>query len=187
MWLPEERLPDLERRCSIPLGRWRADGWLKVTEGNVVDYAQVRADIETEINRLGCWVSTIGYDPWNASETVQLLEQSGYSMVPLRQGYATLSPPTKALERLIVGSTPLQPMIRTGGNPVLRWMADCVEVRTDDNGNIKPVKPDRNKSSKRIDGIVALVMAMREQIATTTEESAAGDYLAALVNAQAGG
>lgn len=184
VWIPEERMDELEKRCVVPLARWRSEGWIKVTEGNVVDYATVRSDIASEVTRLGCWVNTIGYDPWNATETVQMLGDSGFNMVPIRQGYATLSPPTKNLERLIIGSTPQAPRIRTGGNPVLRWMADCVEVRTDDNGNIKPVKPDRNKSAKRIDGIVALIMAIRERMAVENEESFASDYLLAVINSQ---
>lgn len=185
VWLPEERLGEIERRCSVPLAQWRKAKFLKVTEGNVVDYAQVRADIEAEIVKLGCVVSSIAYDPWNASETVQELEAAGFNMVPVHQGYRTLSAPTKSIERQILGSTPKAPMVRTGGNPIMRWMADCVEVRTDDNGNIKPVKPDRVKSSKRIDGIVAWIMAEGEAMAGAEQATAGDDYFAALVAAQA--
>lgn len=173
-WLPEERLEELERRCGVPLARWAAEGWIHLTEGNVVDYRKVREDIVAVHDRLGVALETIGYDPWNASETVQLLEEEGYQMVPIRQGYGTLSAPSKSIERRVFGSTAEHPLMRHAGNPVLRWMADCVEVRTDDNGNIKPVKPDRAKSAKRIDGIVALVMAEREFLATEEVEVSSG-------------
>lgn len=159
-WVPEERLDDLERQCNAPLRRWVNEGWLNTTEGNVVDYAKVRADIKAERDRLGCAVHEIAYDPWNATETVQLLEQDGFNMVPIRQGYASLSAPSKELERLVLGSTAEQLLFRHGGHPVLRWMADCVEAMQDPAGNIKPAKPDRRKSAKRIDGIAAFVNAL---------------------------
>jgi phage terminase large subunit-like protein len=179
-WLPEEQLNTLALRTKMPLQRWVDEGWLKLTEGNVVDYAKVRADITTEEHRLGVVFSSIAYDPWNASETVVAMMDDGYNMVPVRQGYANLSPATKSIERLVLGSTPDKPMVRTGSNPISRWMADCVEVRTDDNGNIKPVKPDRGKSSKRIDGMSAWVMAEREAMAT--EDTTSGqDYIEAML------
>src|SRR5437868_14336246 len=76
-------------------------------------------------------------------------------MIDTRQGMSSLSAPTKELECLV-----LDGRLRHGGNPVLRWMADCCSVKQDAQGNIKLVKPDRQKSSKRIDGIAALVMAV---------------------------
>lgn len=159
-WLPEERIPELEKRCNVPFGRWASEGRLRTTEGNVVDYKKVRADITAEIQRLGCNVAEIGYDPWNATETIGLLEDEGFNMVPIRQGYATLSAACKELERVVMGSTPKKPMIRHGGHPILRWCADCVEARQDEGGNIKPAKPDARKSAKRIDGIAGTVTAL---------------------------
>lgn len=154
-WLPEERVEELERRTGAPLRAWVDAGWLITTEGNVVDYAQVRRDILAERDRLGTQLAEVAYDPWNATETVQKLEEAGLTMVPLRQGYASLSAPAKELERLVMGSTTDRPLLIHGPNPVLRWEADAVEVLTDPGGNIKPTKPDRRKSSKRIDGIAA--------------------------------
>lgn len=159
-WLPEERAEELEKKHGIPFGMWHREGFLKYTEGNVVDYAQMREDIYAEVARLGCKVAETAFDPWNATETVQLMEADGWVMVPTRQGYATLSGACKEIERCVMGSTLEQPMIRHGGHPVLRWNVDCCEVRYDDNGNIKPVKPDRNKSTKRIDGVASMVNSM---------------------------
>ena len=149
-------------RHQIPFSKWAANGYLTLTEGNVVDYRKVRADIRARVDHLGVVSKSleIGYDPWNATETFQELERDGFTMVPIRQGYASLSPPSKELERLVLGSTPQAPLVRHGGHQVLRWNVDCVEVRQDDAGNIKPVKPDRRKSSKRIDGIPAALMAI---------------------------
>lgn len=159
-WIPEERAVELERRTGVPLIRWREEGWLRFTEGNVVDYAQVRADIHAEAELLGAVLVEVAFDPWNAAETVNELANEGLKMVPLRQGYASLSSPAKELERLVMGSTAELPLIVHGGNPILRWMADNVEVTTDPGGNIKPTKPDRRKSAKRIDGIAAIVNAL---------------------------
>lgn len=159
-WLPEERAAELEARHGLPFDRWHREGFLLLTEGNVVDYATMREDIYAEVARLGCKVAEVAFDPWNATETVQLMEQDGWVMVPTRQGYATLSGACKEIERVVMGSTPEAPMIRANGHPVLRWCIDCTEVRYDDNGNIKPVKPDRHRSTKRIDGTAALINSM---------------------------
>lgn len=181
-WLPEERIRPLEKLTSQPLARWVREGWIKTTEGNVVDHEQVAADIIADLETLGVECATIAFDPWNSSTVVRRLEDAGYQVVPVRQGYATLSAPSKSIERLVVGSTPEHPLMRTGGNPVMRWMADCVEIRTDDNGNIKPVKPDRVKSAKRIDGWVAAIMAEREDMAEIEDVEPAGDvYLKSLI------
>jgi phage terminase large subunit-like protein len=90
-WLPEERVADIEGRTSVPLKRWAREGFLKLTEGNVIDYAQVRADIKAEVELCGCKVAEVGYDPWNATETVQELEREKFTMVPVMQTYAGLS------------------------------------------------------------------------------------------------
>lgn len=159
-WIPEERADELERRTGVDLTRWHDDGWLRYTEGNVVDYAAVRADIIDEAELLGVTVTETAYDPWNATETVQELENTGWVMVPLRQGYASLSAPAKELERAVMGSTAELPLLVHFANPILRWMADNIEVITDPGGNIKPTKPDRRKSTKRIDGLAAIINAL---------------------------
>ena len=159
-WLPELAVDELERRTNAPLRRWYEAGWLRLTEGNVVDYAQVRRDIHDEAARLGANLAEVAFDPWNATETVNELTNEGLTMVPLRQGYASLSAPAKELERLVMGSTVELPLLVHGGNPLLRWQADNIEVITDPGGNIKPTKPDRRKSTKRIDGLAATVNAL---------------------------
>jgi phage terminase large subunit-like protein len=76
-------------------------------------------------------------------------------MIQFGQGYASMSAPTKELLNLV-----LSKKLRHGSNPVMRWMADSMDVKQDPVGNIKPVKPDRKKAGKRIDGMVALIMAV---------------------------
>lgn len=166
-WIPEERVDELARLTGVPLRQWNKAGWITFTEGNVVDYARFRADVSAETALLRCTVAEVAYDPWNATETVQEMQNEGYTMIPTRQGYFTLNAAAKEVERVVMGSTPAAPLLRHGGNPVLRWMANCVEVMQDPAGNIKPAKPDRRKSANRIDGIAALVNAMTRAMLRT--------------------
>lgn len=83
------------------------------------------------------------------------LAGDGFTMVPIRQGFQSLSGASKELERRV-----LTRAIRHGRHPILRWMMDCCTIKQDPAGNIQPVKPDRSKSSKRIDGIVTIVMGL---------------------------
>lgn len=155
IWLPEERVDELEHLCQAPLTRWIDDGWLYTTEGNVVDYSAVRRHLNRWRSEHGFVIQQVGYDPWNATETVNQLLDDGWDMVPVRQGYSSLSPPTKMLERRVA-----QHLVSHGGHPVLRWMADSLHVRRDENDNVRPVKPNRQESAKRIDAMVALIMAL---------------------------
>jgi phage terminase large subunit-like protein len=98
----------------------------------------------------------VAVDRWNASQITSQLVSDGVTMVPFGQGYRDMSAPTKELEALLLSKRP-----RHGGNPVLRWMADNVSVRQDPAGNLKP---DKAKSTGRIDGIVALIMALGRAI-----------------------
>ena len=87
---------------------------------------------------------------------VQNLEGMGFTVVPFGQGFKDMSPPTKELMKLT-----LEKRIAHGGHPVLRWMMDNVFIRTDPAGNIKM---DKEKSTEKIDGAVATVMALDRAI-----------------------
>lgn len=172
LWVPEETASELERKRGLPMRAWAEAGWLRYTEGNVVDYQRVRDDVLEDLDRLEVWPDEVGFDPWNATETVQHLEREGMVMLPMRQGYGTLSPPTKAVERLVLGSTPALPRLRHGGSPAMRWQADAVSIMQDPAGNVKPVKPDRLRTAKRIDGVVAAIMAEARRMAREVGGSA---------------
>lgn len=160
IWLPEERIDRLEDITKAPLRRWAAEGLLRLTEGNVVDYEQVRRDIRADLRGLRCGVDSVGYDPYNATETILRMEEDGLRMVPIRQGYLSLSPPTKELLRLVRGSKPSVPLLLHGGHPVLRWQALAVETTQDQAGNVKFVKPDEGTARYRIDAMAAGVNAI---------------------------
>ncbi|MFB6535120.1 terminase large subunit [Streptomyces noursei] len=154
-WLPEERIDELEAQLQVPLKQWADDGLLTLTEGDAIDYGAIEKQIIADCRRLD--VQRISYDRMFAGQLVQRIEQKtrGVDVVPVAQTYLGMSPGSKELERLL-----REGRIHHGGNPILRWNASVVEVYRDGNDNLRPVKPDRGKSSARIDGIAAVVMAL---------------------------
>ena len=160
-WLPEETLTLRVRRDHVMYDKWAAQGFIMTTEGNVVHYGH----IEQFICQLGerYNIREIAYDRWNSSMMVQALEDDGFTMVPFGQGYRDMSPPTKELMRLV-----LERKVNHGGHPVLRWNMDNAFVRTDPAGN---VKIDKEKSTEKVDGAVALVMAMDRAMKNVNTDS----------------
>ena len=150
-WLPEARVMlRAERRDLVPLDAWQREGWLFTTPGNVIDYERIRAQLLADAERYQ--IKEIAFDPWNARQLVTQLQGDGFTCVEVRQGFQSLSPPTKDLEARI-----LSQRVRHGNHPVLNWCASNVAIETDATGNIKPSKA---RARDRIDGIVALVMAL---------------------------
>lgn len=149
-WIPANNMIERERRDRVPYSAWVRDGLVDATPGNVVDYAYIRRRVNELADIYD--LSEIAYDPWNATQLSVELAGDGLSMVEMRQGFASLSAPSKEMIRRILAR-----QLAHGGNPVLRWMADNAAARQDPAGN---VKPDKSRSSGRIDGIVASVMAI---------------------------
>jgi len=149
-WLPEDTLGLRVRRDHVMYDVWKKQGFIQTTEGNVVHYGF----IEQFICQLGerYNIREIAYDRWNATMMVQALQDDGFTMIPFGQGFKDMSPPTKELMRLV-----LERHINHGGHPVLRWNMDNAFVRTDPAGN---QKIDKEKSTEKVDGAVALVMAL---------------------------
>lgn len=153
-WLPEETLELRVRRDHVPYDTWKAKGLVMTTEGNVVHYGFIEKFIEelgTKYN-----IKEIAYDRWGAVQMVQNLEGMGFTIVPFGQGYKDMSPPTKELMKLV-----LEKKIAHGGNEVLEWMVDNIYIKTDPAGNIKP---DKEKSTEKIDGAIAMIMALDRAI-----------------------
>lgn len=149
-WLPEDTLELRCRRDHVLYDVWEKQGYIQTTEGNVIHYGF----IEKFIEELGekYHIKEIAFDRWNATQMVQNLEDMGFTVVPFGQGYKDMSPPSKELYKLLMGGS-----INHGGHPVLKWMAQNVVMRQDPAGNIKP---DKDKSVEKIDGIVATIMAL---------------------------
>ena len=153
-WIPEENLELRVRRDHVPYDVWERQGFLQTTEGNVVHYGYIEKFIEKLGERYH--IREIAFDRWGAVQMVQNLEGMGFTVVPFGQGFKDMSPPTKELMKLT-----LEQRIAHGGQPVLRWMMDNIFIKTDPAGNIKP---DKEKSTEKIDGVVATVMALDRAI-----------------------
>ena len=153
-FVPEENADKRAHRDRVPYPLWIEQGYIDATEGNVVDYAYIRRLVNDAQERLGVRfdLREIAIDRWNSTQLQTELMADGFTVVPFGQGFASMTAPTKEVERLL-----LDGKLRHGGNPVLRWMASNVSVRTDPAGNLKP---DKEKSTERIDGIVAMVMSV---------------------------
>lgn len=149
-WLPEETLQLRVRRDHVMYDVWQKQSFIQTTEGNVVHYGFIEQFIIQLGERYN--IREIAYDRWNATMMVQALEDDGFTMVPFGQGFKDMSPPTKELMRLV-----LEHNIAHGGHPVLRWNMDNAYVRTDPAGN---QKIDKQKSTEKVDGAVALVMGL---------------------------
>ena len=147
-WTPYENM--LKKSQNFPYDRWARQGYLNTTDGNIIHYDF----IEREIEKLGeiYNIVEVAFDEWGAIQMAQNLEKQDFRMIRFRQGFKSLSPPSKELYRLI-----LDEKIRHGGHPVLRWMAENVYIETDAAGGIKPSK---KKSQHKIDGVIAAVMAL---------------------------
>jgi phage terminase large subunit-like protein len=150
-WLPKENIVDLERRHQQPYRMWAAMGLITLTPGNVIDFAFVRAQINAVAGQFD--VRKVLIDPYRAAKlAIELKEQDGLPVETIRQGFLSLSDPTKELHRLVLGQK-----LRHGGNPILRWHAGNATAEADAAGNIKLSK---RRSKKKIDGMAALVNAV---------------------------
>lgn len=153
-WIPEECMDLRVRRDHVPYDLWERQGLLQTTEGNVIHYGFIEKFIERLGERFN--IREIAFDRWGAVQMVQNLEGMDFTVVPMGQGFKDMSPPTKELMKLT-----LEEKLAHGGHPVLRWMMDNIFIRTDPAGNIKP---DKEKSTEKIDGAVATIMALDRAI-----------------------
>lgn len=153
-WIPEDTLDLRVKRDHVPYDVWERQGYLQTTEGNVVHYGYIEKFIEQLGKKFN--IREIAFDRWGAVQMVQNLEGMGFTVVPFGQGFKDMSPPTKELMKLT-----LEQKIAHSGHPVLRWNMDNIFIRTDPAGNIKA---DKEKSTEKIDGAVATIMALDRAI-----------------------
>ena len=149
-YIPESKLrgDDID---GVDYQAWVQEEWVEVTPGNVTDYGFIRRDINemAEVYNL----KELAMDKWNSTQiAVQLTEEDGINVVQMGQGYSQMSAPVKSTERFI-----LDGKLRHGGHPVLRWNVLCAVPDSDASENIRISK---KKSTGRVNGLIALVMAM---------------------------
>lgn len=154
-FIPEECLKRRVRKDKVPYDVWARQGLLTVTRGNTIDEDAIVETVLASAGQHKCL--EVAYDRWNASHVVRRLTDEGIVMVPIGQGFSSLSFPSKELEKRVVAG-----QLNHQGNAILDWMAQNCATETDAAANIKPSKV---RSTEKIDGIVALVMALARYVA----------------------
>lgn len=161
-WIPEEGVHKRVRKDKVPYDVWLREGLLEESPGEVIDYQRIRAKINS-LNEIYN-IQEIACDRWNAQALMtQLDEEDGFTVVPLTQQMSSLSGPTKELEKLVVSRN-----LEHGNNPIMNWCAANVTIKMDANGNIRP---DKEKSMEKIDGIVALICGLSRWMVHTDASS----------------
>lgn len=157
-FIPEDTVTERSKNENINYDQWVRNGLMIPTPGNVTDYNFIKSKIVELAAKYD--MRKIGYDRWNSSQMVIDLLDLGLPMDPFGQGFASMSAPTKQLEKMVLSQE-----INHEGDPVLRWMCSNVMLKEDAAGNIKV---DKSKSKEKVDGIVALIIALGEKM--TAEE-----------------
>ena len=160
-FIPEENAKKRSERDRVDYVTWIREKHIIATEGDVADYNFIKAKINELSKKYR--IQSIAYDRWNASQLVIDLQNDGANMSPFGQGFVSMSAPTKELEKLIVAKQLIH-----NDNPCMNWMLSNVAIQEDPAGNIKIAK---NKSKEKVDGMVALVMALGEYMTEETFDS----------------
>jgi phage terminase large subunit-like protein len=147
---PEEGAIQRSRRDGVPYLEWSRNGWLTLTDGDVTDYAFLRQRVLDLCKTYR--VQTVAYDPYNAQNLANELEQKGINVVRCPQSFLQMSTPTRMLERAVVGAT-----LAHEGNPVLTWAVSNTVLDRDASGNPRPSK---RRSVERIDPVIACTVAI---------------------------
>lgn len=147
-WIPGDNLEKRVKRDRVPYDVWLRDGFIQATDGNVIDYAFIKHRIEEFAEQYD--LRECAFDPWNGEQFASQMDCT--TMVKFPQTIAHFAGPTTRLMTLALGQK-----LAHLGNPVLRWMADNLVVKQDPSGNLRP---NKEKSIEKIDGIVALIMAL---------------------------
>jgi len=161
-FMPKDTLDERKYQDKVPYSDWVREGFITATPGNVVDYDYVK-DAVMEIANI-CDLKVLAYDRHNATETTNNLTKEGVEAVAFNQGTVAMNAPVKLLEKLV-----LSKKLNHGHNKVLNWMSSNAELISDSGGNVKFSKPDP-RSIERIDGMVALCMALGAYLNDKKEE-----------------
>ena len=165
-FIPEENAKTRSERDKVDYITWKNQGHIITTPGDVCDYNFIENKILELSNEFN--IQSVGYDRWNASSlVVRLTNDHNVPMSPFGQGFLSMSAPTKELEKIILGEN-----IIHDGNPVMSWMLSNIALQEDPAGNLKP---NKQKSTEKIDGIVALIMSLGEHMSTEEISSVYND------------
>ena len=148
---PEETINERERASQLPYRSWKEEGLIIETPGEVTDFRFVNKQIIQDYSDYD--IRSIAFDRTFAHAMIQELQDEGIDVVSFGQGFVSMSTPSKEFERLVIGKE-----LNHFDNKLLTWMAGNTITRTDPAANIKPDKS--GDQSKKIDGIVATIMAL---------------------------
>lgn len=155
-WIPEHNVEARAKRDHVRYDVWTREGFIETTPGNYVDYDPVRLKILELAKNYD--IREVAFDRWGSEDIVQQLMREGLTVERFGQGMQSMSEPMKSLLKLVLkGGVGESGCLVHGANPVLRWNASNTVVEQDAAGNIKP---NKEKSPEKIDGIVACVMAL---------------------------
>jgi len=158
---PADNIEALADRDKLPYRAWADQGWLTLTEGDIIDFDAIRRKIvDTYAHRFQ--IDEIVCNPRGAVQFMQQLQAEDQTVVEVLPGYTTMSPALNELERLVLGQR-----IRHGGNDILRAMVANLAVRHNPNGDLRP---DREGSSGRIEGVTTLLMALGRAITADADD-----------------
>lgn len=157
--VPEAKIQEVEDR--VDYRKWREQGWITESPGNVTDEDWFMSYLLGELNKYR--ICCIAYDPWGMWNLLDKFGSYKDKLLEYQQSIRYMSVPTKWLESAV-----LRHELNLVGNPVIRWMFKNVVIYTDPNANIKL---DKAKSRNKIDGVVALVDAVGGWLTKTTGES----------------
>jgi phage terminase large subunit-like protein len=153
-YLPEDSVESGATSNASHYSGWHKQGFMTLTPGNVIDYEYIMDDMRDDASRFD--VTEVPYDPWQATQLATAMLSEGLPMVELRQTVQNFSEPMKQIEALV-----LSRLLAHGGCPVLGWMTANVTAKMDAKDNIYPTK---EFSENKIDGMVALIMAMSRTV-----------------------
>lgn len=160
-WIPEESIQGRSMKKGVNYDHWQRDGYIEATEGNIIDYGQIKKRI-LEINEQYNLIR-IGYDRKYATELIlSLYNDHGIDCAEVAQGSYTWTPAIVEMENQIKAKT-----LQHGDNPILTWNVDNAVILFDENDN---KRWSRRKSSEKIDGIVALCNGMVEYLQDSMNE-----------------
>ncbi len=153
------------KKDGVNYDLWIKQGYIIETPGNSIDYEYIEKKL-MELKEV-YKIKKVEYDPWRAEQIIPKLIDQGFTCEPFGQGFKSMSNPTKEVEALLLNEN-----IVHGGNPVMRWMCSNVMIVADPAGNIKIAK---DKSTEKVDGMVALVEAIGGWLGPNTGDSVYND------------
>jgi len=166
-YLPETQIYNKSRSIGNMYDTWSKQGYLTLTEGDVIDHDYIADDIRVMLTDFD--VKAVGFDPWGSTQLAIKLEQEGAPMAEIPQTVKNLSEAMKEIEAKVISGT-----LCKDKNPAMDWMASNIVVKLDKNENYFP---NKEHPDNKIDGMVALFMAVNRMLAENTKDFVTQGYV----------